>query len=125
MKRSSARLLYTLPNVLLGAMLYLAPLVGMFALSLFKYNFAEQAWVGLKNYADTFRDPAWMASLLNGPIYGVLSVPATFAVSLPLILRHHDYSPRMRSNIRVAVYVPGMISSVVIAGFWIWMFKPV
>ena len=80
-------------------------------------------FVGVENYAELVRDPAFRQSMLVTIVFAVIAIPLGVALALTLALLLNSRI-RGRSIYRVVYYLPHLVPSVVVAILWMWMFNP-
>lgn len=107
--------LFVLPALLVFTALVIAPILWSLSLSLVRWNgLGKQVFVGLGNYLQMFRDKVFIEAFFNTLFFSVvgsvvqLLAGMAMAVSL-LAIR------KFRNLIRVAYFVPAVVSSVAIA----------
>lgn len=107
--------LFVLPALLVFTALVIAPILWSLSLSLVRWNgLGKQVFVGFGNYVQMLGDKVFVQAFLNTLVFAVvgsvvqLAVGMAMAVSL-LAIR------RFRNLIRVAYFVPAVVSSVAIA----------
>ena len=73
--------------------------------------------VGIRNYAALFDDVIFLTSLKNNFVYALATVPTTMAIALILaaVVDRHIYA---KSLARLLIYIPNVLSSVVVAYIW-------
>jgi multiple sugar transport system permease protein len=115
---------FVLPNLLGFAAFTLAPMVFALALSLMSWDGANPIkWVGLRNFAQMFRDDTFWISTFNTLYYVVGTVPTTMIASLLLaVLLNRGL--RGRNVFRAIYFFPYVASLVAVAVVWNMMFHP-
>lgn len=123
---SQAGLLMSLPALIFVFLFVFYPLVQMFYLSLFRWNFVSpnMFFVGLENFTRMFlNDTVYLRSLLNV----VLLAAQSSAIQIPIgvafatiILRHR----RIGGLFWAVIFLPYVISSVAVSLIWTWMYNP-
>jgi multiple sugar transport system permease protein len=82
-------------------------------------------WVGLENFRYAIRvDPLFWNAVKNTVYYTGLVVPGTIVVALVLSELIYRRNSRVQVFFKSAYYLPGVVSSVVMAIIWIWIFQP-
>jgi trehalose/maltose transport system permease protein len=76
--------------------------------------------VGLDNYADLLRDPAWWQAVRNTLLFTLVSVSLEVVIGVGIALVLAQRFPG-RALLRAAVLVPWAIPTVVSAKIWAWM----
>lgn len=80
-------------------------------------------WVGLDNYRRMLADPLFYRSMSVTLIYTLIGVPLHLCVSLALSMLLNNSMPGVRI-FRTIFYLPAVISGVVVAVVWLWMYNP-
>jgi multiple sugar transport system permease protein len=80
-------------------------------------------WIGVKNYIKIFTDPLFYHSVKVTLYYSVFSVPLGIILSVfvAILLNNKIRGIRM---FRTVVYLPAVISGVVVALMWSWVYNP-
>ena len=105
----------------------LIPVLASLIVSFTDFNiykgFAGTQFVGLKNFADMFRDKWFQAALTNNVIYTLVTIPVLLGGSILLanILNDKVYC---KTAIRVMVFVPYISSVVAISAIWMLILNP-
>ena len=102
--------LFLLPAVVLFLLIYAIPLIMVFFTSLFDYRLTSNGmtFVGLNNYAQMFRDPAFRTSLLHTIVWIIIhcTLHVALGVSLALVLYK---KPRGWKFVRTTYMIPNII----------------
>jgi multiple sugar transport system permease protein len=97
------------------------PAVVTFVLSLAEWSplrpLSDARWLGSANYARLFADPTFGTSVRVTAIYALASVPLGLGIALGLALLLRSDS-RLASAVRTLVYLPAVISPVIVAAVW-------
>lgn len=80
-------------------------------------------WIGLKNYLDMAVDPLFYKSMQVTLTYTLFSVPIHVIVSIFVALLLNNKIKGM-NIFRTIYYMPAVVSGVVVAIVWLWMFNP-
>lgn len=94
----------------------------------FYYSFTEwdvltpATFVGLKNYIDLFSDQLFFQSLKVTGIYTAIVVPLNVFLSL-LVAILLNFEGRLAGVFRTIYYIPAVLSSIVVAVLWQWIFN--
>lgn len=125
MKRDTKYMFLFISPWILGFILFTAgPLVTSAYLSLTEYNIANSpAFIGLLNYVNLMRDPLFWTSLRVTGEYVGISVPLGLILSLSVALLVNMKLPGQRF-FRTAIYLPTLISGVVMSMLWLWLLNP-
>lgn len=118
--------LYILPALAVYSLFFLRPLVELVQISLYKWDgIGPQQWVGLANYRTLLTgDPLfWQAARHNLAWMGAaIVVPTALGLGAAIVLvrgRIHA-----RALYRMLLFLPQVLSSVVVAVVWGWFYNP-
>ncbi|HEX7009175.1 MAG TPA: sugar ABC transporter permease [Phycisphaeraceae bacterium] len=113
------------PAMGLLILVHLYPILRVFQLSLSYYSVSEgtTAWAGLRNYAVTFQNELFYVALRNTVVYTLIVVPGALGLALVLAYLIHPLPGRVQVFFKSAFYLPGVVSSVVLALVWAWLFN--
>ena len=102
----------------------IGPMVVSIYLGLTSYDMIQAPrWVGLQNYIYIFtKDPLTWQSLRFTTVYAVLSVSINLAMGLGLAVLLNQRIKWM-ALWRTLYYMPTLLSGVVVALLWLWMFN--
>lgn len=118
--------LLLLPLLLLLAVFTYWPLLHTIYLSVVDVRlFQPDRFVGLANYEGLFRSPSFAAAAWNTVIYIALSLPLKVLLPIPIAVFVWCAGARMAALHRSILFVPTLLSFVVVAILWIWMLNPV
>jgi multiple sugar transport system permease protein len=113
------------PAYLLFGLFVLLPLAQGLYLSFFKVGLAPGGtFVGLENFARLARDPAFTRAVANTLSFVLGVVPLALALSLGIAVLIFPLSGRAQSFYRMAFYLPGVASGVILALVWLWIYQP-
>lgn len=123
--RYRAGYLFVLPSLLLYLVFMIYPFVQSIYLSFTDWNGAEPVkdFVGLANYRELFRDDLLWKSLRNNLIWVVLGTLGPMVIGL-LLAQLLWRRPRGFTFFRTIYFMPQVLSSVVIAIVWGWIYHP-
>jgi raffinose/stachyose/melibiose transport system permease protein len=118
--------LYILPGFLVYALFILWPIVNTFHLSLYEWDGITPAkFIGLQNFSLLIDDEVFRISLRNNllliPFYTFL--PIGFSLLLTVLITRHQL--RGLSFFRVGLFIPYVMSMVVVGVVWQWIYNPV
>lgn len=112
------------PMVVLLGIFVLWPLVYAFYLSFFEMSFYKEAtFVGLDFYQYVLTDPEFYDSLLVGLKLALMVVPTILVLALLLASFIATLSRRMAAFMKTTVYVPAVVSSVVAAIIFVFIYQ--
>jgi ABC-type sugar transport system permease subunit len=117
---------FIMPALLLYALFMIYPLFQSIYLSFTDWNGADPVkdWVGLANYREVFHDNHLWKALQNNikwVIIGTIS-PMVIGLFLAMLLWRQ---PRGFLAFRTVFFLPQVLSSVVIAIVWGWLYNPI
>ena len=127
--RMQTRLAWVLlaPTLAVVAFVALIPLVETVRFSFTDARLASSrptSWVGLENYLDLARDPAFRDSVLLTVKFTAITVVFEFVLGLLIALVVNSNFPG-RGLMRAAMLVPWAIPTVISAQMWKWMYHDV
>jgi ABC-type sugar transport system permease subunit len=121
--RKEMNLLWVLPAFLLYFIFKLAPMIAGIYLSLLDWDGIEPPeFVGLRNYVRMFSDEIIGIALLNNVVYALGTVAGKIVISLFLALLLNQ-ALRGRSFYRTALFLPVVMSFVVVGILWSWLYN--
>ncbi len=122
MKRSRSLYMMSIPAVALITVFVFIPLVSGIRISLTDWNGFSQSWsyVGFKNYLNLFTDSKIVHAIKNTFYVGLgdTMLQNIFGLAYALLLNH---SFRGRSVIRAIIYLPVMVSSLIMGYIWFFI----
>ena len=104
--------------------LTLIPMAASLFISFTKWNIlTPPVWVGFENFRIIFQDPLFYKSVRVTLIYTLYAVPLNivFSVFVAILLNNNLRGMRI---FRTIIYLPAVISGVVIAILWMWIYNP-
>jgi len=116
--------LYLVPAAFFFISFVLLPLGQTFYLSFWDWNgISAGTWVGLDNYVRALQDPDTWAALSHSLVFIITFcfIPVTLGVTFAAILSKQEI--RGLAFFRTVIFVPQVISSVVIGVAWRWMYQ--
>ena len=114
--------LFLAPALLLIVAFHVWPALYAFYMSLFRWEIAQEGFLGLRNYQRLAVDADFLRSLLLTFVYVVGTVPVEMAIGLALALLLHQRL-RLRGLFRLVYFVPYVTSQVAVALVWGWVFN--
>lgn len=122
-RRNWAPYLWVLPAVLLYAIFKLLPMLAGLYLALIQWDGIEPAkFVGLRNFQRMLEDEVILLALLNNLKYAIGTVIGKIILSLFLALLLNQ-ALRGRSFYRTALFLPVVMSFVVVGILWAWLYN--
>lgn len=127
MKRGEGRFIVTFlaPAVIIYAVFVIWPLLQSFMYALYKWHgvSAHKRFLGLKNFTDLMGDTAFHKALQNNLV--LLAVGGFFTMVIAVTVAHGVQGKGFLSrSLRGLVLVPQMLSLVVVAILWMFIFNP-
>lgn len=115
--------LWIAPAILLYVIFKLTPMIAGIYLSFLDWNGIDPPkWVGLQNYVRMFSDDLVLLSLWHNTIYAFGTVAGKIIISLILALLLNQ-ALRGRSFYRTALFLPVVMSFVVVGILWTWLYN--
>lgn len=113
---------FLIPAVLFLLIFSIIPIFWVIYLGFTDYNvFTSPEWVGIQNYQELFNDPKFWGALKNTFFYWVLVTPAITIFSLLLAVLVNQKLVGIKLY-QLAYYFPFLVSVVITALLWKWMF---
>jgi multiple sugar transport system permease protein len=81
-------------------------------------------WIGLENYRKVLANPLTWSAMRNTFVYTITVVVLGLGVALMLSELIFRRSSRVQVFFKSAFYLPSVVSSVVVALVWTWIFNP-
>ena len=116
------------PAVLIYTAIMILPLFGTLQLSLFKSIDNRQVFVGLENFRTLLLDPRWSASfwnaLWNNTWFFLIHMVVQNSIGIALAALLSSPSLRLRAFYRTAIFVPTILSFVIVGFSWKLILSP-
>jgi len=113
---------FLMPAILLLLVFSLIPIFWVIYLGFTDYNvFTAPQWVGIENFQKLFSDDKFLKALWNTIYYWILVTPAITILSLLLAVLVNQKLKGIKLY-RLAYYFPILVSVVITALLWKWMF---
>ncbi|HMN15432.1 MAG TPA: sugar ABC transporter permease, partial [Bellilinea sp.] len=81
-------------------------------------------YIGTDNYIQAFQDKIWWLAMKNGLLLSVMALIVMVGLALLLAVLV-DRGLRGASFYRAAFYVPTLLSGIVVAIIWKWLYQPI
>ena len=121
--RLLAPYLWVLPAIVLYGLFTITPLIAGIYLSLLRWDGIEAPkFIGLRNFQRLFRDEKLAAALLHNVQYAIGTVTGKMVLALFLALLLNQ-ALRGRGFYRTALFMPVVMSFVVVGILWTWMYN--
>jgi multiple sugar transport system permease protein len=111
------------PALVILGIFHFFPLLYSFYISLHRWRFVDQGFVGLQNYQSALTSDALWQSLANTVFFVLMVVPTTMILALVLSVMLFQ-RVRFLAVFRTIYFLPYITSSVAAAGVWAWIFNP-
>lgn len=116
--------LWVLPALTVYGIFKLYPLVSGLQMSLLRWDGIEDPrYIGLRNFEKILSDPMTGTVLLNNVHYAVGTVIGKIVLSLLLAILLHQ-ALKGRTFYRTSLFMPVVMSFVVVGVLWSWLFNP-
>jgi multiple sugar transport system permease protein len=117
---------FVAPAVLILAVVHIYPILWLIVLSGQETDVLRNTheWTGLANYKTLFEDPIFWKSAKNTVIYCLWVVPGVLVISLALAFACQPMRDRAQHAMRAALYLPGVVSVVVLGMVWARIYDP-
>jgi multiple sugar transport system permease protein len=121
---------FVAPNLALYTAFVLVPVIGGLLLAFMDYQagrgILHSPWVGLANFSDLFFNPVFSedfyVALQNTAVITLFLVPINIGLALVLASLIFPLGGKAQAFYKAAFYLPGVVSAVVLAVVWQWMF---
>lgn len=112
------------PAIILFTMFIIVPLITGFIISFFKWDgYGSMVFNGGKNYMFVLQDEVYRQAIGNTFIYAIAVTVLKNIIALALAFILVKKFP-LRNFFRSGIYVPVMMSYIVIGILWTWIFNP-
>ncbi len=116
-------LLFCAPNILFFLIFFIAPATLGISYSFTNYNgLSRMDFVGLDNYFKLFSDPEFYKVLFNTVKFTLFCVPLGYFTALFLALLLNNESIKGNSFMRILIYWPTLLSTIMVGLTWRWIF---
>ncbi|MGX1479796.1 UNVERIFIED_CONTAM: multiple sugar transport system permease protein [Streptomyces canus] len=125
LRQGAAGPLFVAPFMVLFLLMFLAPLGYAAYLSLFREKLiGGNAFVGLDNYVTALKDPLLRQGVLRVATFFVIQVPLMLLLALAFALALDSGLLRLARVIRLGIFVPYAVPSVVATLMWGYLYGP-
>lgn len=124
-RRGIVPYLYIAPTIGIFGLLVLTPFVQTAWLSFFQWDgIGDQEWIGLANYRDIVSDPVVQSAFQHA--FVLIIFFSVLPISIGLGLAATSMLARVRGDgfMRTLIFLPQVISSVVVGVTWNWILAP-
>ncbi|WP_424883477.1 carbohydrate ABC transporter permease [Streptomyces sp. SLBN-8D4] len=125
LRQGAAGPLFVAPFMVLFLLMFLAPLGYAAYLSLFQERLiGGTAFVGLHNYLTALKDPLLREGVLRVALFFLIQVPLMLVLALVFALALDSGLLRLARVIRLGIFVPYAVPSVVATLMWGYLYGP-
>lgn len=100
------------------------PVVSAFLISFQEYKPLGSTYIGLDNYAETFRDDLFWKSIRNTIEYTVMTVPVNLLISFVIAILILPLRKQLQTTFKAVYYLPAVASGVTMSVVWLWIYDP-
>ncbi|HLN63436.1 MAG TPA: sugar ABC transporter permease [Symbiobacteriaceae bacterium] len=123
-RQNYAAYLFLAPKAILFLLFVAFPVVWAFGVAFQKYTvLLDSRWVGLDNFIRITESGIYPIAFKNTIKYTLVTVPGNVLLALILATAIYPLSARAQTFFRAAFYLPGVVSAVVIAMVWRWLYS--
>jgi ABC-type sugar transport system permease subunit len=124
--RYRAGYLFVLPAFLLYAVFMIYPFVQSIYFTFIEWNGADpvKTWVGLDNYRELVRDDLFWKALRHNVTWVIIGTVSPMVIGMLLAMLLWT-RPKGFTLFRTVFFMPQVLSSVVIALVWSWVYNPI
>jgi multiple sugar transport system permease protein len=115
--------LFLAPALLIIGAFHVWPAIYVLYMSLFRWEIAQEAFLGLRNYQHLLQDGDFLGSVGLTIVFVLGTVPLEMAIGLGVALLLHQRL-RLRGAFRLLYFMPYVTSQVAISLVWSWVFNP-
>ena len=115
---------FIMPQLILFIVFRLFPIIEGMRMSLFRFTYAGEEFIGFENYKTLFEDPIFLKAMLNTIMFVIGIVFLTIIFGLFVATTVYDKNPKYISFIRGSYYLPVMVSMVVMSMVWTFLLNP-
>lgn len=124
MRRFKTQYIFAIPAFVLFFVFFIYPFLNGFWLSLTKWNgYTEPHFIGLENFKNIFADPRGLNAIKNTVVFALFSTPLLNLVGLAYALLLENSNSRMVKIARFVVYIPAIISPLIMGYVWFFIVK--
>lgn len=124
-ERASLGYLYILPAFIIYALFVLIPVIQTFRYSFFDWNgISQPVFIGLANYSELIADPQVQIALRNNLTLLVFYTVFPIALALLFTALLTRRPIRGMAFFRAGLFVPQVMSMVVVGVVWKWIYNP-
>lgn len=120
--RSASAWLYVLPALILFTLLVIVPIIWSLSFSVFKWNgIGAKVFIGIGNYVRMWNDGLFRRAFVNNLIFAGLGTVVQVVLGMGMAILLMSFT-RFRDFVKVAYFIPCVISSVAICQIFAKLF---
>lgn len=127
-KKGGYLLLLIFPALVIYTVFWLLPVFSNIPISLTRWKgltgIKNAEFIGLSNYEELLHDPYFWKSLRNNAIFAISTLVIGMPLSLGLAVLLERFFRRLRAFFRLSLFLPVIMSWVVVGFLWKWMYNP-
>ena len=100
----------------------LYPVLSAVKTSFLKYKPFGSEFIGLKNYADSFKSALFFKAVKNTIVYTVVVVPLSLLIAFSIAIMILPFKKGVQSVFKSIYYLPGIASGVALSVVWLWLY---
>ena len=112
------------PTLVFFGFFVVLPVAQAIWLSFFDASLGGQEWIGFDNYIDLWNDPIFRQAVRNTLLFTVVVVTLQVGTALVIAALLRPLSERLAGPLRAIYYLPLVVSIIIQAMVWKWIFNP-
>ena len=104
------------------AVFTLYPVFSAIKTSFLKYKPFGSEFIGLQNYAETFKSKLFFKSVKNTFVYTAVVVPLSLLIAFSIAIMILPFRKGVQSVFKSIYYLPGIASGVALSVVWLWLY---
>ena len=104
------------------AVFTLYPVFSAIKTSFLKYKPFGSEFIGLQNYAETFKSKLFFKAVKNTFVYTAVVVPLSLLIAFSIAIMILPFRKDVQSVFKSIYYLPGIASGVALSVVWLWLY---
>lgn len=104
------------------AVFTLYPVFSAIKTSFLKYKPFGSEFIGLQNYAETFKSKLFFKAVKNTFVYTAVVVPLSLLIAFSIAIMILPFRKGVQSAFKSIYYLPGIASGVALSVVWLWLY---
>ena len=104
------------------AVFTLYPVFSAIKTSFLKYKPFGSEFIGLQNYAETFKSKLFFKAVKNTFVYTAVVVPRSLLIAFSIAIMILPFRKGVQSVFKSIYYLPGIASGVALSVVWLWLY---